>query len=187
MSAAFDRRDRRAGKGGLPPRSELALSGPRRPQREPQRHRRRRRQGSDPLPRWLPLRGGRRQPGPTAAGPFRDCLARSRNREGGWGFVTPPIPMHGCTVGAYAEAKRLPEPFLRELGISDYVDSRFGSKVLRVPYRDAQGAEVAVRLRLALDKGEDGADQRFLWRKGSRTRSSTGSGGSSRPARPVGW
>jgi hypothetical protein len=78
--------------------------------------------------------------------------------------ATPP----GCTIEQYAEAKGLPLDFLRSLAISDYVDSRWpGVRVLRIPYRDSEGNEPAVRIRFALDKPEGGGD-RFLWRKGSK-------------------
>jgi hypothetical protein len=66
-------------------------------------------------------------------------------------------------VETYAEAKKLDAGTLRDLGISDYRDSRFPHRVLRIPYRDAEGNEPAVRIRLALSGGD-----RFLWRKGSK-------------------
>jgi hypothetical protein len=73
----------------------------------------------------------------------------------------------GCTLDAYAAAKRLPVEFLRSLGISDYSDARWpGRRVLRMPYRDREGNEPAVRIRYALAKSDDG--DRFLWRKGSK-------------------
>jgi hypothetical protein len=72
-------------------------------------------------------------------------------------------PLPGCTLTQYAEAKWLPVEFLRSLGISDYVDSRWpDARVLRIPYRDTEGNEVAVRIRYALAGGG------FLWRKGSK-------------------
>src|SRR5262249_38181849 len=75
----------------------------------------------------------------------------------------------GCTVEQYAKAKLLPVDFLRSLGLSDYVDSRWpGVRVMRVPYRDGDGNEPAVRIRKALHKREDGTDERFLWRKGGK-------------------
>ena len=75
----------------------------------------------------------------------------------------------GCTLEQYADAKRLPVDFLRGLGLSEYVDNRWpGHRVLRIPYRDGEGNELAVRIRKGLDKREDGTDERFLWRKGSR-------------------
>jgi hypothetical protein len=86
---------------------------------------------------------------------------------GGEGSLPAQSRVHGCTLADYARAKRLPEDFLSDLGISDYKDSRFGAKILRIPYRDADGVEAAVRLRRALDKGDRG-DSRFLWRKGSK-------------------
>jgi DNA-binding transcriptional ArsR family regulator len=67
----------------------------------------------------------------------------------------------GCTVEQYAAAKRLPVAFLRSLGISDYVDNRWSERVLRVPYRDPEGHEAAVRLRTSV-AGD------VLWRKGSK-------------------
>src|SRR5829696_6942041 len=39
---------------------------------------------------------------------------------------------------------------------------------VRIPYLKADGAEGAVRFRLALEKAEDGSDNRFRWRKGSK-------------------
>jgi hypothetical protein len=57
--------------------------------------------------------------------------------------------------------------FLRGLGISDYKDSRFPERVLRIPYKDGAGNEVGARLRIALEKDEHG-DNRFLWKKGSK-------------------
>ena len=91
-------------------------------------------------------------------------------QQGGGGVVIPldqRARLHtGCSIEQYAEAKRLPVDFLRSLGVSDYKDSRFKGRVLRIPYRDLQGNEPAVRLRLAVAKGE--SDERFLWRKGSR-------------------
>jgi hypothetical protein len=72
----------------------------------------------------------------------------------------------GCSIEQYAEAKRLPVDFLRRLGISDYKDSRYDTPVLRIPYRDVEGSEPAVRMRLAAEKGN--GDQRFIWRKGSK-------------------
>jgi hypothetical protein len=70
------------------------------------------------------------------------------------------------TVEAYAQAKRLPVDLLRSLSVSDYKDSRWPHRVLRVPFVDAEGNEAAVRIRIALEKGE--TDNRFLWRKGSK-------------------
>lgn len=53
-----------------------------------------------------------------------------------------------CTLEAYAEAKGLPVRFLKELGLSKI--SYFGSPAVRIPYFDEDGAQGAVRLRLAL-------------------------------------
>jgi hypothetical protein len=78
----------------------------------------------------------------------------------------PPTPPPSCTLEAYAEAKRLPVEFLRSLGLSDVTYS--GSPAVRIPYRDRDGREKAVRFRCALNKGARG-DDRFRWKSGSRT------------------
>lgn len=95
-------------------------------------------------------------------------LFATNGRGGEASPSNPPAHVHtsGCTVERYAQAKQLPPGFLRELGISDYKDTRFAERVLRIPYRDLEGNEPAVRLRLALAKGD--TDNRFLWRKGSK-------------------
>ena len=93
-------------------------------------------------------------------------------RQGGGGVVIPldrraRLHTAGCSLEAYANAKRISADFLESQGVTDYKDSRFESRVLRIPYRDPDGNEPAVRLRLAVDKGSNG-EQRFLWRKGSK-------------------
>jgi hypothetical protein len=70
-----------------------------------------------------------------------------------------------CTLETYAEAKALPVALLEQLGISGVRYS--GKKAIRIPYLDEDGSEVAVRYRLALEKGPAG-DDRFRWRKGSK-------------------
>ncbi len=97
-------------------------------------------------------------------------------RDGGRGAHTPrnngATAQHpdtiavGLTVAQYAEAKRLPEAFLRGLGLTDM--HYLGRPAVRIPYRTVDGDEGAVRFRLALSKGADGGDQRFTWKKGSR-------------------
>ena len=71
----------------------------------------------------------------------------------------------GCTLQGYAALKRLSATFLEELGVSDKLDR--GVPLLRIPYRDAAGAEVAMRLRTALEKSP-GQDDRFRWEPGSK-------------------
>ncbi len=67
----------------------------------------------------------------------------------------------GLTLGEYAEAKGLPEAFLRSLGVTQiYLDGR---PTVRVPYRHLDGTEAAVRFRLAL-----GGENRFRWKSGSK-------------------
>jgi hypothetical protein len=69
----------------------------------------------------------------------------------------------GCTLAQYADAKRLPITFLRDLGLGDL--SYDGRPAVRIPYRDRAGAEVAVRFRLALD-----GQSKFRWKNGSKVR-----------------
>lgn len=64
----------------------------------------------------------------------------------------------GCTLEAYAHAKRLPVDFLQALGVTEITYS--GAAALRMPYFDESGNETAVRIRRALE-GED----RFRWKK----------------------
>jgi hypothetical protein len=68
---------------------------------------------------------------------------------------------HGCTLGDYAEAKRLPRDFLGGLGLRDvtYVEK----PAVRIPYPDKEGQEAAVRFRVSLNGTE-----KFRWRSGDR-------------------
>jgi hypothetical protein len=67
----------------------------------------------------------------------------------------------GCTLAQYAEAKRLPLDFLRELGLTE---SRWGGRpAVRIPHFDEDGNVRAVRFRTALE-----GEQRFRWRKGDK-------------------
>lgn len=71
----------------------------------------------------------------------------------------------GCTLEAYAKAKRLPLAFLSEAGLSQfYCDSK---PAVRMPYLDAGRNEIAIRFRVALAKGKDG-DDRFRWKTGTK-------------------
>lgn len=67
----------------------------------------------------------------------------------------------GLTLAAYAEAKELPEAFLRNVGVSQiYLD---GASVVRMVYRAADGTDLGARFRIALD-GRD----RFRWKRGTK-------------------
>jgi hypothetical protein len=68
---------------------------------------------------------------------------------------------HGCTLGDYSREKKLPEDFLRDLGLRDvaYLDK----PAIRIPYPDEEGQEVAVRFRVSLDGAE-----KFRWRSGDK-------------------
>ena len=72
-----------------------------------------------------------------------------------------------ATVASYARYKKLPETFLRSLGLTDI--HAFGAPALRIPYRDRQGTERAVRIRRTLER-EPHQDRRFTWRKGDKPR-----------------
>lgn len=71
----------------------------------------------------------------------------------------------GCTLAQYAERKKLPEDFLRSLGLTDL--SYKSRPAVGIPYRRGDGTEGPVRFRVRLHKVEDG-DGRYAWRKGSK-------------------
>jgi hypothetical protein len=68
---------------------------------------------------------------------------------------------HGCTLEEYSQDKKLPEDFLRGLGLREvtYLDKL----AVRIPYPDEEGQEVAVRFRISLDGPE-----KFRWRSGDK-------------------
>jgi hypothetical protein len=70
---------------------------------------------------------------------------------------TPP----GVTLKAYADAKHIPLKTLLTYGVSDL--TLMGTPAVRIPYRDRDGHEPAVRLRMALD-----GDTKFRWKTGSK-------------------
>jgi hypothetical protein len=86
-------------------------------------------------------------------------IAALRDR-GLWLNGEAPAQRSGLAVAKLAAAKRLPEAFLRELGLRDVRLS--GQAAVAIPYFDADGNEAAIRYRIALD------GDRFRWRKGSR-------------------
>ncbi len=64
------------------------------------------------------------------------------------------------SLAQYARDKSLPEAFLRELGM---VDRKHGGvPAVRIPYRDATGAEVAVRYRIAA------TGDKFRWQRNTK-------------------
>jgi hypothetical protein len=72
----------------------------------------------------------------------------------------------GCTLAAYADAKRLPVDFLRRVcHLSDV--TYLGAPVVRIPYLKPNGTDGPVRFRIALEKGEH--DDCFRWKKCSTT------------------
>jgi hypothetical protein len=68
---------------------------------------------------------------------------------------------HGCTLEEYADAKALPEDFLRGLGLRDV--TYMEKPAVRIPYPDEQGQEVAVRFRVSLN-----STGKFRWRSGDK-------------------
>jgi DNA-binding transcriptional ArsR family regulator len=68
---------------------------------------------------------------------------------------------HGCTLKEYSEEKKLPEGFLRGLGLRDV--TYLEKPAVRIPYPDEEGQESAVRFRVSLD-GPD----KFRWRSGNQ-------------------
>lgn len=71
----------------------------------------------------------------------------------------------GVTLAAYAAAKRLPEAFLRHLGLQEV--SYFKCPALLIPYFAVDGSKGSTRYRFQLEKQTEG-DGRFNWKKGSR-------------------
>jgi len=72
-------------------------------------------------------------------------------------------PEHGCTLKEYSEAKKLPEGFLRGVGLRDV--TYLEKSAVRIPYPDEEGQEAAVRFRVSLDGAE-----KFRWRSGDKPR-----------------
>src|SRR5215207_6612489 len=68
---------------------------------------------------------------------------------------------HGCTLKVYSEEKKLPEGFLRGLGLKEITYSE--KRAIRIPYPDEEGQESAVRFRVSLDDAE-----KFRWRSGGK-------------------
>ncbi len=77
------------------------------------------------------------------------------------GLTANTAPAAGCTLEAYAQAKRLEVAFLRQLGLETANAGR--QAALRIPYRDEQGELLRYRRRHALGKPRQGKDNRFSW------------------------
>ena len=74
---------------------------------------------------------------------------------------TPPLPP--LTLEDYAKAKRLPVDFLQELGLGTICLER--RQVVRIPYLDEAGSEIAVRFRVSMAGDKK---RRFRWRRRSK-------------------
>jgi hypothetical protein len=72
-----------------------------------------------------------------------------------------PAQSQGLTVDEYCAEKHLEIDFLRGLGVTDRAQN--GVKVLKIPYYNERGEEVATRYRTELS-----SNKRFWWAKGSR-------------------
>jgi DNA-binding transcriptional ArsR family regulator len=68
---------------------------------------------------------------------------------------------HGCTLREYSEEKKLPEDFLRGVGLREV--TYLNKPAVRIPYPDEEGQEVAVRFRVSVDGPE-----KFRWRSGDK-------------------
>ncbi len=88
------------------------------------------------------------------------------------GIPAAPARPHGCTLQAYAEAKKLPPGFLRELGLYDdwYDNGHTKRPAIAIPYKGEAGQLLALRTRKALQKLKNGKDYRFTWRKGDKVK-----------------
>ena len=71
----------------------------------------------------------------------------------------------GCTLTQYAEAKKLDISVLQIYGLKDCSYSK--TPAVRIPYFDENMGGIAIRYRLALEKGVKD-DTRFRWKSGSK-------------------
>jgi len=70
------------------------------------------------------------------------------------------------TLQSYSEAKGIPVEYLQSLGIKE--QRHKGDTRLVIPYHDPAGVETAIRYREALERAEDGPDNRFKWKVGAK-------------------
>jgi hypothetical protein len=87
------------------------------------------------------------------------------NRNQGKGDAMSTRSGDGLTLARYAEAKRLPEDFLNQLGVHEVAYA--GGQALEIAYYDASGQHAATRYRRRLGKGAEG-DDRFRWKSGCK-------------------
>lgn len=91
--------------------------------------------------------------------PTREFLTPSRPTA----TVQPADPV---TLAKYAERKRLPEQFLKNLGVEDCTWK--GEKMLRILYRNHCDETIATRYRTAWQDDKKAGIRRFRWKTGDR-------------------
>lgn len=96
---------------------------------------------------------------------FESRNGRMRGEGGSSSPSKTTATLQPCNLGNYARAKGLPVDFLKGSGLSDF--TYMGEPAVRIPYRNLDGSETAIRFRTALAKTED-RDDRFRWRKGDK-------------------
>ena len=75
-------------------------------------------------------------------------------------------PASGLTLAAYAQAIGCTREELSSYGL---IDEKYGgAPAVRIPYLGTGGQEIARRWRVAMERGEDGVDQRFRHRSGDK-------------------
>jgi Family of unknown function (DUF5906) len=81
-------------------------------------------------------------------------------------IVDPAVKSKGLRLEEYAEAKRLPIAFLRELGLTEGRPYPTAPVAIRIPYLNGGSEPPAVRFRKALLRPKE---EQFSWKKGSKT------------------
>lgn len=108
------------------------------------------------------------------AGCDQDAVISALKDRGLWGEggVSPSKSLQPCNratgvnLEEYAKAKKLDIEFLKSLDLSDF--TYLGKPAIRIPYLNAEGNELSVRIRRELSKRNP--DQRFRWKKGTKPR-----------------
>jgi hypothetical protein len=80
-------------------------------------------------------------------------------------------PIEGCTLRAYANAKKLPLEFLEGEEVALEQIDYWGKPAVAIPYTDVEGNIISTRFRINLHKPKTGPDDRFRWKKRDKPRS----------------